>query len=108
MEKTGPTQLTEVLRLFADLYGAFPAVLAPGRLPLTYNRLYEHMVETVRVLNSLGIGRKDRIAVVAPSGVESGIAQATSAAAAAVVAVNPASPLEECKALFSRIKVKAV
>jgi non-ribosomal peptide synthetase component E (peptide arylation enzyme) len=44
------------------------ALAAPGRLPLTHGDLWECIRETVLALDSLGIGRNDRVATVLPGG----------------------------------------
>jgi hypothetical protein len=41
-----------------------PAILAPGRAPLTYYRLYQHIDEMERRLRAMGMGRHDRIELV--------------------------------------------
>ena len=46
------------------------AILAPGRQPLAYPRLFEHCAHTLAGLNSAGISRGDRVAVVLPNGAE--------------------------------------
>ncbi len=46
------------------------AIQALGRRPLPYPRLCEQIGETIRALNSIGIGRNDRVAVVLPNGPE--------------------------------------
>src|SRR5260370_7362548 len=47
-----------------------PAILAPGRAPLTYGHLYQHIEEMERRLRAMGIGRHDRVAIVLPNGPE--------------------------------------
>src|SRR4051794_41939579 len=47
-----------------------PAILAPGRAPLSYIRLYQHVDHTARTLRAMGIGRHDRGVVVLPNGPE--------------------------------------
>ena len=44
------------------------AIAAPGQRPLSYAELRSHAGNTVTVLNSLGIGRNDRVAIVLPNG----------------------------------------
>jgi len=46
------------------------AISAPGRIPFTYNRLYNFINGIVEQLNGLGIGRNDRVAIVVPNGPE--------------------------------------
>ena len=51
-----------------------PAILAPGRVPLTYRRLYQHIAKMGRTLQAAGIGGRDRVAVVLPNGPEMPVA----------------------------------
>ena len=67
-----------------------PAILAPGRAPLSYGRLYQHIDEMGRTLRAMGIGRHDRVAVVLPNGPEMAVAILTVAASAACAPMNPA------------------
>ena len=41
-----------------------PAILASGRTPLTYGRLWRHIDEVVQALRTMGISRQDRVALV--------------------------------------------
>ena len=50
------------------------AILAPGRAPLSYGQLYQHIVQMGRTLRAMGIGRRDRVAVVLPNGPEMAVA----------------------------------
>ena len=64
--------------------------LAPGRAPLTYRRLYQHVEKAGRALRATGMGRSDRVAVVPPNGPEMAVAVLTVAANATSAPVNPA------------------
>jgi len=77
-----------------------PAILAPGRAPLTYGRLYQHIDETGRTLRATGIGRHDRVVVVLPNGPEMAVAILTVAASAACAPMNPAYGVEELERCF--------
>src|SRR5262249_60791809 len=68
-----------------------PAILAPGRVPLTYSGLYEHIENTGRKLRAMGIGRHDRIVVALPNGPEMAAAILAAAATAGRGPVNPVS-----------------
>jgi acyl-CoA synthetase (AMP-forming)/AMP-acid ligase II/acyl carrier protein len=81
-----------------------PAILAPGRAPLTYCRLYQHIVTMGRTLRDMGIGPRDRIAVVLPNGPELAVAILTVAANAACAPVNPAFGIEELQGYFADLK----
>ena len=64
-----PTPFSYLRELFeyqADRIPGAPAILAPGRAPLSYSRLYQHIEQTGRVLRAMGLGRHDRVAVVLP------------------------------------------
>src|SRR6266478_3166548 len=43
-----------------------PAILAPGRAPLTYQRLWTHIGEVGSALRSIGLRAGDRVAIVLP------------------------------------------
>ena len=47
-----------------------PAIMAPGRAPLSYSALRSLVGDTAASLNRLGIGRNDRVAIVLPNGPE--------------------------------------
>ena len=47
-----------------------PAILAPGRTPLTYASLWRQIERTIGELRALGIGPGDRVALVLPNGPE--------------------------------------
>jgi non-ribosomal peptide synthetase component F len=57
-----------------------PAILAPGRAPLTYGRLSQHMDNVESMLRATGIGRRDQVAVVLSNGPEMAVAVLTVAA----------------------------
>src|SRR4030095_14806419 len=65
------------------------ALLAPGRAPLTYGRLYRHIDDVVHTLHTMGLGRHDRIAVVLPNGPEMATAFLAVAAGASCAPLNP-------------------
>src|ERR1035438_10235908 len=71
------------------------AILAPGRAPLTYGRLYEHIDNMGRTLRSMGIGHRDRVIVMLPNGPEMAVAILAVAAIGACAPMNPAYGREE-------------
>ena len=85
-----------------------PAILAPGRAPLSYGRLYQHIDDMGRTLRALGIGRHDRIAVVLPNGPEMAVAIVTVAASAACAPMNPAYGAEELDRYFADLRPRAL
>jgi acyl-CoA synthetase (AMP-forming)/AMP-acid ligase II len=65
------------------------AITAPGRTSLTYRQLTHHINHVVATLNSIGIGRNDRVAIVLPNGPEMAVAFLAVAAGATAAPLNP-------------------
>jgi len=85
-----------------------PAILAPGRPPLTYGRLYQHIDRTGRMLRAAGIGRRDRVAVVLPNGPEMAVTILAVAAIAACAPINPNYGSEELDRYFADLRPRAL
>jgi acyl-CoA synthetase (AMP-forming)/AMP-acid ligase II len=85
-----------------------PAILAPGRAPLTYRRLYQHIEKMGRTLRAAGIGGRDRVAVVLPNGPEMPVAILAVAGCAACAPVNPAFGAEELDRYFATLQPRAL
>jgi acyl-CoA synthetase (AMP-forming)/AMP-acid ligase II/acyl carrier protein len=66
-----------------------PAILAPGRLPLSYARLHQLITDVSASLAGFGLGRDSRIAVVLPNGPELATAFVSIGAAAVFAPLNP-------------------
>jgi acyl-CoA synthetase (AMP-forming)/AMP-acid ligase II/acyl carrier protein len=98
----------ELLATQAELAPEALAILAPGRAPLTYERLQGHLRNTVQTLNSMGVGRHDRVALVLPNGPELAVAFLAVAAGASAVPLNPAYRAEEFEFYLSEVRAKAV
>ncbi len=85
-----------------------PAILAPERQTLTHAGLRRLMAETGQRLNTLGIGRGDRVAIVLPNGPEMATAFVSVAAAASTAPLNLAYRAEELDFYLSDIAAKAL
>ena len=85
-----------------------PAIFAVGRAPLTYGRLYQHVDHMGRMLRALGIGRRDRVAVVLPNGPEMAVAVLAVMAVAAGAPMNPAYTTEEVEKYFTDLQPRAL
>jgi len=99
------TTLHALLKIGAD---AAPAIMAPGRDPLSYGALRQLAASTLERLNSLGIGRDDRVAIVLPNGPEMAAAFVSIAAAATTAPLNPAYRADELAFYLSDLKAKAL
>src|SRR5262245_66598156 len=76
-QAASPIQCLSLYELLVTHGGRAPdavAIAAPGRKPLTYGRLLEHIESTVQGLNARGIGRHNRVALVLPNGPELAVA----------------------------------
>ncbi|MFJ4186606.1 AMP-binding protein [Kitasatospora sp. NPDC089509] len=90
---TEDAPITGIGRLIADQADARPdadALLAPDRTPLTYRALALRIEEIGRTLNSFGIGRPHRVALVLPNGPDLAAAFLGTAAYAQSAPLNPA------------------
>jgi acyl-CoA synthetase (AMP-forming)/AMP-acid ligase II/acyl carrier protein len=84
------------------------AILAPGRLPMTYGMLWTQANDVVRGLRSLGVSRTDRVAVVLPDGPEAAVAMITVAAGAVCVPLNPGYTDDEYQRYFGELHLTAL
>jgi acyl-CoA synthetase (AMP-forming)/AMP-acid ligase II/thioesterase domain-containing protein/acyl carrier protein len=79
-----------LLAACAERHPDAPAILAPGRSPLSYGRLFRHVADVVAQLNSTGLQRGDRVAIVLPNGPEMAVAFLAVAAGMTGAPLNPA------------------
>ncbi len=84
------------------------AVRALERMGLTYAALRDHVAQVVDMLNGMGLGRRDRIAIVLPNGPEMATAFLAVAAGATTALLNPASRREEFDFYLSDLEASAV
>ena len=84
------------------------ALLAPHGSPITYSRLLAQIDNTFRKLNSIGIGRNDRVALVIPNGLNMAAALISVVSAATCAPLNPAYSTQEFAFYLSDLKVKAL
>jgi acyl-CoA synthetase (AMP-forming)/AMP-acid ligase II len=85
-----------------------PAILAIGRAPLTYARLYQHIDKMGRTLRAMGIGRHDRVAVVLPNGPEMPVAILAVAANAVCAPINPGYGSQELARYLADLRPRAL
>ncbi len=84
------------------------AIEALERRPLTYGRLQLFLEQTAECLNSLGIGRQDRAALVLPNGPEMAVAFLAIATSCVAAPLNPAYRVEEFEFCLSELKAGAL
>jgi oxalate---CoA ligase len=59
-----PLCISHLLAERAERTPEAPALLAPGRDPLTYSRLFQHIDDVVQRLRAMGVEHGTRVAVV--------------------------------------------
>ena len=85
-----------------------PAIMAPGRAPLSYGALRRLVGDTAASLNRLGIGRNDRVAIVLPNGPEMAAAFLAVGSAATAAPLNPAYRAEEFEFYLTDLSARAL
>jgi len=98
--------LIKMIRDQASRHPAAVALLAPGRAPLTYQSLVEHLDAGAASLVAAGVRRGDRVAVVLPDGPEMAVAFLTVASLATCAPLNPTYASREFEFYLSDLKAK--
>ena len=98
----------QMLRWQAEQQPEGVAILAPGRLPLSYRSLSLHIERTVKCLNGFGISRNDRVAIVLPNGPEMATAFLAVACGATSAPLNPNYRAKEFEFYLSDLNAKAL
>ena len=96
-----------IARIAAGGDDAF-AIAAPDRKGLTHGRLRSLMKGTAERLNTLGLGRGSRVAIVLPNGPEMATAFVSIAAAATTAPLNPAYKEDEFDFYLTDIGANAI
>jgi oxalate---CoA ligase len=99
------TSLRQMLGSGAD---AATAISAPGRPALSYGALRTLVEHTVQGLNSLGIGRNDRLAIVLANGPEMATCFISAACGVATAPLNPSYRADEFEFYLSDLHAKAL
>lgn len=98
----------DVLETQAERAPETIAIAAPGRAPLTYGRLRIFVGHVLEMLNAMGLGRNDRIALVLPNGPEMAVAFITIAAGATCAPLNPAYQANEFDFYLADLQARAL
>ena len=99
------TTLKDLLAIGAD---AAPALGAPGRPALDYRGLRAQVAQTLAALNSLGIGRGDRVAIVLNNGPEMAACYIACASGVTSAPLNPAYRADEFEFYLQDLNAKAL
>ncbi len=85
-----------------------PVLVASGRIPLTYGRLYRHSDDVLQRLRALGVDCKDRVALALPTGPEMAVAFLSMAVGVTCAPLNPASSTDELDLYLADLDPKAL
>ncbi len=99
---------TTIAGLLATGQNDAPALTAPGRTPLTYGALRALCARTSARLESFGMGRGDRVAIVLPNGPEMAACFVALAASVTAAPLNPAYRADEFDFYLSDLRVRAL
>ena len=102
-----PTLYETLLAQARDRPGA-TAILAPGRPPLSFADLLDRLDDVRTALNTRGIGREDRVAVLASRGADIAVAQLGIASCSVCVPLNAGAPNVELIQSLANTKAKAL
>src|SRR5262245_7311468 len=97
-----------LLRTKAERIPDAIAITAPGRMPLAYGRLWSHVAEVASSLNAIGVGRNDRVAIVAHNGPDMAVAFLCVAVCATCAPLNPGYRANEFDFYLSDLNAKAL
>jgi len=106
--QTKPASLYDHLAAQTERAPNAVAIAAPGRLPLSYEALLAQMEEVRASLNSMGIGRNDRVVLALNNGPEMAVAFLATAACVTSVPLNPGYRADEFEFYMSRLNAKAL
>jgi acyl-CoA synthetase (AMP-forming)/AMP-acid ligase II/pimeloyl-ACP methyl ester carboxylesterase/acyl carrier protein len=102
------SSLFELLYLRAQKDPGAAAVVALGRTPLSFGALLDQFAHIRTTLNSRGLGRGDRIAVLGSRGPETAVALLGVACCATCVPMNPGAPSAELQHGLTETGAKAL
>jgi acyl-CoA synthetase (AMP-forming)/AMP-acid ligase II/thioesterase domain-containing protein/acyl carrier protein len=100
--------IRELVETHAERRPDAVAIMAPDRPSLSYGRLWEHTADVVRTLNSFGLGRGDRVAILLPNGPDLAVAFLAVSSAATCAPLNPAYRAEEFDFYLSDLNARAL
>ncbi len=100
--------VAELLATLARCCPDAPALIAPGRAPLTFEALWTHVTATVQALRAHGVHRQDRVAVLLPDGPELATALLAVAAGASAAPFHPGTPAPELGSALAALPARVL
>jgi oxalate---CoA ligase len=100
--------LSDLISAQAEHDGQASALLAPGRVSLTYANLYQQIVGVVETLNESGLGWRDRVAIVLPNGPEMAVVSVAVCSAMTSAPLNPGYSAQEFGFYLTDLRAQAL
>ncbi len=102
------THFTTLHEMVAQQAPTAQAMMSPGGTPLSYSAMNQLIAQTTTALNSFGIGRGDRVAIVLPNCPEMATAFVAVASACTAAPLNMAYRADEFEFYLSDLNAKAL
>lgn len=103
-----PQSIHHLLEIQGDRRANAVAIAGLGHPPLSFRRLLLHVEQAAKTLNTLGIGRNDRVAMVTPNGPEMASAFLAVSSAATFAPLNPLCRTNEFEFYLTDLGAKAL
>src|SRR5690348_15201325 len=103
-----PQDILRLIERQAELTPDNIALLAPGRPPLTYQKLYNHIGSVRAELSARGVGSNDPVAIALPNGPEMAVSFVAVTSIAIAAPLNPGYSLEEFDFYLTDLGARAV
>jgi acyl-CoA synthetase (AMP-forming)/AMP-acid ligase II/acetyltransferase-like isoleucine patch superfamily enzyme/acyl carrier protein len=100
--------LYQLLKMRVEKNPAAIAITAPGRRPLSYDRLLHQVEDIIVILRACGLYRNDRVTIVVPNGPEMAVAFVAVAAGVTCAPLNPSYRAEEFDFYMSDLHARAL
>jgi acyl-CoA synthetase (AMP-forming)/AMP-acid ligase II len=100
--------LSGLIRAQAENNSQASALLAPGRPPLSYAKLYQQIAGVADTLNQSGLGWRDRVAIVLPNGPEMAVAFLAACSAMTSAPLNPDYSAAEFDFYLTNLQAQAL
>ena len=107
-DSASPASRATVASLLDSGHREAIALTSPGRPPMSYGALREHVGGVVAALNASGIGCNDRVAIVLPNGPEMASAFVSVASGATTAPLNPGYRQQEFEFYLEDLSARAL
>jgi oxalate---CoA ligase len=105
---SGPRCIAGLIHELADRFAESPAIIAPGRRPLSYRALARHVQRVAIRLAEAGIGAGDCVALALPDGPEMAAAFLAVASLARCAPLNPTYKRDELVFYLGDLNARAI